>query len=650
MCGFAGIIAWDDRHHITRPALEKMSARIAHRGPDGQGMWLSHESEAALDRPEVGLVHRRLAILDLDPRANQPFTDGRRWIVFNGEIYNFRELRSELTTLQPNYAWRTTCDTEVLLVAYDAWGERCVDHFNGMFAFAVWDEPQATLYLARDRMGQKPLYMAFPASSTETSVDAVAFASELPALLEVPWVERAIDNDGLLSYLQLGYASPGIFRGVRQLKPGEWMRIRGNRTETTRYFRPDPDVFDPTIGAPKRGTIGETVRDLVRQAVARRLVADVPLGCFLSGGVDSSVIAAAMTRAAPRGQPVMTFAIGFDDPRYDETSHAAAVAKHLGTQHREFTVRPDAATDLPRLAAVFGEPFGDSSALPTHYLARETRQFVKVALSGDGGDELFGGYDRYRAMWLGERFARMPGTVRRVALSGVWQRMPGSHPKSIGARAKRLLASLELPPPERYAAYMAIFGDAILGDLLQGDLAEAFRSGRGSSLVSAYRAISGARDGVQTSMALDRATYLPHDLLTKVDRCSMLHALEVRSPYMDHELVQFVAGLGSSELFAGSSGKPSKRLLRDAFAADLPAFVFKRKKMGFAVPIGEWFRGELRGMLRDHLFAADSFASQHFVRRVVEQLVEEHEQRRVDHSQRLYALLMLELWSKTLKS
>jgi asparagine synthase (glutamine-hydrolysing) len=364
------------------------------------------------------------------------------------------------------------------------------------------------------------------------------------------------------------------------------------------------------------------------------LVSDVPLGCFLSGGIDSSIIAASMRAAVGEGQRVLTFSIGFEDRRYDETRFAAAVAKHLGTEHRQFVVRPNAAQDLPRLAAVFGEPFGDSSALPTHYLSRETRKFVKVALSGDGGDEMFGGYDRYRAMRLGAKVGSLPKGI--LQLAGAGKRLPGSHPKSPVTRLKRFLATVDRPPGQRYASYLQIFEERGIEELLNEDLA----MGANERIVSErFEELAQKFDVAAAAMAVDREIYLPEDLLAKVDRCSMLHALEVRSPFLDPDLVHFAAGVSGEFL-------DRKRLLKEAFAKDLPAFVFRRKKMGFAVPIGRWFRGSLRGMLHDALLAGGSFASSHFKKSEVGRLIGEHERGR-DQSQRLYSLLMLELWWKT---
>jgi asparagine synthase (glutamine-hydrolysing) len=676
MCGFAGVVAWDEKYRVSRDTLEKMSARIAHRGPDGQGLYLNHEEQITPDRPQVGLVHRRLAILDPDPRANQPFTDNQgRWIVFNGEIYNFRELRKELEKLKSEYVWRTNCDTEALLVAYDVWGEKCVEHLNGMFAFVVWDSPRNGSFAAIDRMGQKPLYWAaltvtgapwtgnWPSPSKDESkgvrpvlplddasaivpaLGIFAFASELAALRELRWLTTDIDWKSLGDCLRWGYvpAPWTIYQTARKFGPSTRGFLCADRVVTGSYF--DRNQRSGGEATPiQNNHCVERTRSMVMDAVRRQLVADVPLGCFLSGGVDSSVIAAAMKAGSRSEQRVMTFSIGFDDKRFDETAFAGEVAKHLGTDHRQFTVRPNAAADLPALAAVFGEPFADSSALPTHYVARETRQHVKVALSGDGGDELFGGYDRYRAVQAAAIFDHVPDFVRRAAASTVWQRVPGSHPKSWVARLKRFLRTAEFPDAlRRYLDIMMMFPAREMRNLLGARYEVPHQD---ASLLSYGTKLLTRFDPVQAALALDRVSYLPGDLLTKVDRASMLHALEVRSPFMDHELVQFAAGLTTDQLLKGGP----KRMLREAFAQDLPAWVFKRKKMGFAVPIGEWFRGELRAMLRDNLFASDSFASQHFNLKVVQRLVDEHEQQRVDHSQRLYALLMLELWWRTARS
>jgi asparagine synthase (glutamine-hydrolysing) len=465
-------------------------------------------------------------------------------------------------------------------------------------------------------MGQKPLYFALRPGR------AVAFASELAALRPIPWLDWKIDQASVAEYLQTAYipAPATIYCGIAKLPPASWLLCQPNGSVTLeRYFDPNESQHESTPTA-------ATVKQSVTRAVLRQLVSDVPLGCFLSGGIDSSIIAASM-KSAVNDQPVLTFSIGFDDPRYDETQYAAQVAQHLGTQHHQFIVRPDAAADLPKLARVFGEPFGDSSALPTHYLSRETRQHVKVALSGDGGDELFGGYDRYRAIQLG---MKIPALLRRLS-----KNIPTGHPKSSISRARRFLQAAGLPAPQRYASYVALFDPDLANELLPVK----FPTTR-NIVADVFEMLQPDLDLVQTSLATDRITYLPEDLLTKVDRSSMLHALEVRSPFMDHDLVTLVSHLQTPELLRGGP----KRMLREAFAPDLPDFVFKRKKMGFAVPIGDWLRTTLRPMLEDLLTSTDSFAAKYFQPKIIRRIIDHHTSGHADHSQRLYALMMLELW------
>jgi asparagine synthase (glutamine-hydrolysing) len=668
MCGFAGVIAWDERYRCSRQTLAKMSAAVAHRGPDGEGFHVNHDEQITSDHPQVSLAFRRLAILDPDPRSMQPFTDGRHWLVFNGEIYNFRELKKELSVLRPDYAWRTTGDTEVLLLAYAVWGEKCVEHLNGMFAFAVWDEVEKALFLARDRMGQKPLYWSalttagahwFGSKEAEVPIDppmaAIAFASEITGLIHLPWVTKATDYDGVNGYLRWGYipAPRTVFTGIRNFLPALCGTLRNSAVKSRSYFRgfgsvefPPDEVTSLLLQAiGKEESPAASTRRLVQQAVERQLVSDVPLGCLLSGGIDSSVIAACMKSVSRTTDRVHTFSIGFDDPLYDESEYAAAVAEHLGTTHHRFSVKPSAADDLQTLAKAFGEPFGDSSALPTHYLCREVRGVVKVALGGDGADELFGGYDRYRAMHIASGLDRTPDLVRRAAAAEIWQKLPGTHPKSLMSKIKRFLRTADSTPVHRYMKIMSIFSSKQISGLFS-DNSDRRTSSDWQFAVSVVSQMAEARGAAPLALAVDRVTYLPGDLLTKVDRCSMLHGLEVRSPFMDHELVQFAAGLTTDQLLKGGP----KRMLREAFKDDLPAWVFKRKKMGFAVPIGDWFRGPLRGMLRDTLFSSHAFGRSHFDMKVVERLVEEHESKRVDHSQRLYALLMLELWWNTARA
>ena len=607
-----------------------MTDRLAHRGPDDEGIYQSDDGRATLG-------FRRLAILDPHPRANQPMLsgDGRYAMVFNGEIYNFAQIRAELSSGTGGHSWHSSGDSEVLLAAYAQWGEGCLAKLNGMYAFAIWDHRERSLFSARDRMGQKPFYYAVRWRDA-SRIDAFAFASELSALHCLDWIDDGISPSSLSDYLLLGYVpSPRtIYTGVSKLQPGHWMKVSADGLIDRSYFDAGGHL-DSGIALEHRGlTNVRQTRRLVEAAVEQQMVSDVPIACFLSGGIDSSIVAACMRRT---GRAVRTFSIGFDDPRYDETAYARRVASHLGTVHQEFRITPAAADDLPKLAVVYGEPFGDSSALPTYYLCREVSHQVKVALSGDGGDELFGGYERYRAVALSEKLRRMPliGTLARMNL---WQSLPGRHPKSKLMRLKRLQQSLQLPLDERYPSYVRIFDIAQLQRLFRPDFV--LRTDPGLVGDRWYRTFLDHRDPVAAATALDRVTYLPEDLLTKVDRASMLNSLEVRSPFMDHNLVQFASTLNGDQLIGGGG----KRTLRETFADDLPAEVFTRRKMGFAVPVGQWFRQSLRDLLRDALLSESSFAGAHFDQAYLLNLLDDHDRGTVDHSQRLYALLMLELW------
>lgn len=643
MCGLAGIICFDQHLCVESRTLSAMMKRISHRGPDASGRY---DLELPSPHFSANLLHARLSILDLDARANQPMSDstGRYTVIFNGEIYNYRELRAELEKSLPDFRFHTTSDTEVLLAAYQAWGERCVSRFNGMFAFVLVDQVNRTVFAARDRMGQKPLYFAAVATdgsvlhpldqnSIPRPIGAIAFASEIGALFPIPWVKHDTRDEMLQSYLLWGYIpSPDtIYQGIYSLPPAHAMTIALQQTRSWRYFDPNQP---PASYMPGETAVAAT-RRLVLASVRRQLIADVPVGCFLSGGIDSSIIAAAMRQACPQGQELLTFTVGFKEAPFDETPYAQAVADHLKTKHQKFMVNMNVLEDLPGVVASFSQPFADSSALPTHYLSRATRQHVKVALAGDGGDELFGGYDRYRAMRLS---SSIHPAIRSALALGLWQWLPGSHPKSRMQRFKRFIRPLHQPAATRYARYMELFEPADVRALLGQATAEPSEA----YLCGAYEQFLAHRDVVQAALAVDRLSYLPEDLLTKVDRCSMQYALEVRNPFMDHELVQFAAGLPTSELI----GKGSKTLLREAFAADLPPNHFERAKMGFAIPIGDWFRGQLRSFLRETLYASGSYAAAHFDMKVVQKLLDEHDQQKRDHSQRLYALLVLELWSQ----
>ncbi|HUV39350.1 MAG TPA: asparagine synthase (glutamine-hydrolyzing), partial [Planctomycetota bacterium] len=489
---------------------------------------------------------------------------------------------------------------------------------NGQFAFAAWDEAKRELTLARDRLGQKPLFYHHDDAR-------IVFASSLAALLEADGVVREIDPVALDLYLAFGYvpAPRTLFRAVRKLAPASTLILRDGKFDEERYWRLPADD----------GTRDDaSLRDRMTDAVRRRLVSDVPLGAWLSGGIDSSIIVALMSELTDA--PVKTFAIGFGEPLYDELEYARAVADRFGTDHHEFTVAPRAAEVIEKLVPLFGEPFADSSAIPTWYLSRETRAHVKVALSGDGGDELFGGYDRYRAMMLAERVGRWPRFLRKLAASLAGS--PGEQ-RSMRHRMRRFLDAAGDDPVERYLAWMGLFPASMRERLLAGPMTD--------TCAEDYLREAFARNPAGTpadrAMRVDLVTYLPGDPLVKTDVASLAFGLEVRCPFLDPELVALAQRIPMKQKLSLFTGK---RILRKTFRDRLPAKVRKRRKMGFGVPLGRWFRGELRGMLNDVLLSQRARERGVLKPHAVQGLIEEHQAGHADHSARLYALLFLELW------
>lgn len=621
MCGICGIV-WNDRDRPVDPELiDRMTAALAHRGPDGAGI---HRE------PGVALGHRRLSIIDIacgaQPLSNE---DGTIWVVFNGEIYNFRDLRRQLESA--GHRFRTHSDTEVLVHLYEECGPNLVDRLRGMFAFALWDSKTRTLLLARDRLGKKPLVYR-----EETS--GLRFASELKSLLTDPKVSRDIDPAALDEYLTYQYIPPPrtIFRSIRKLPPAHVAIWREGKLDIQRYWQPP---LLPERTTPSQHDV-EALRATLEEAVRIRLVSDVPLGAFLSGGVDSTIIVGLMQRHV--GQPARTFSIGFPVREYDESSFAREASRHLKTDHREFHVTPDAVAVAHDLARFYDEPFADSSAIPTYYLAKMTRRHVTVALTGDGGDELFLGYDRYQAVRWAEAFDRLPRILRRLGTARVWRRLPTpGRQKSKLRRAQRLLEVLNATPEARYRQLVSIFSPERRRRLYSPEFArELAGHDSAESIESVYRRLSG-RDFLSRTSFVDLVTYLPGDILTKVDMASMAHGLECRSPMLDQEVVELVLRM---PLDRKLRGRRTKVILKEAFADLLPPSIQRRAKMGFGVPLDHWFRGPLRSLLVQTL-GCDSDRGW-FERKEVDRLVSEHLSGRWDHSSRLWALFLLELWAR----
>lgn len=596
-----------------------MRARLVHRGPDSEGEFVDQH---------VVLSIRRLRVVDLEtgdqPQCNET---GEIWTVFNGEIYNFRELRDRL--ISAGHRLRTEhSDTETIVHLYEDHGPAFVEHLEGMFAIALWDQRSRTLVLARDRMGKKPLLYAARNGS-------ISFASEHHALLPALCCVPEVDPEAMSAYLRLGYVPAPLdaIRGVRKLAPAHRLVWRNGEMRIERYW----DVALGGVAAPitEHEAIEET-RRLIDRAVARRMIADVPIGAFLSGGVDSSGVVATMARQAGR---VRTFTIGFEESDFSEVEHARRIARRYGTEHHEQIVRASAIDVLPTLVRHYGEPYADSSAVPTYYLSRLTRQHVTVALNGDGGDEIFGGYDRYLAARLATAADRIPDGARRAVAAIAGAVLPDS--TSVFSRSRRLrrfAQALTIPATDRYLRWSGVFDTQQLSELLPpASPLSGFGLPRGMD-EPAWR-----RDPVRAAQRFDLDTYLPDDLLVKVDIAGMANSLEVRSPLLDRELVEFCAGLPSGLLIRGLE---KKYLLKKAFADRVPAENMYRRKQGFGMPVATWLRTELRDMLGDVVLSKTALGRGYFVPTALHNLASEHLAGRADHAPRLWALLVLELWHR----
>jgi asparagine synthase (glutamine-hydrolysing) len=623
MCGIVGVVRPAGRA-ADGALLARMNEAIRHRGPDEEGTYLRGG--------RAGMAMRRLAIIDL-AGGQQPIQneDGTLWIVYNGEIYNFRELKAELEAL--GHRFRTDCDTEAVVHAYEEWGKDCPTHFRGMFAFAIWDEREEQLFLARDRVGKKPLLYAHRPGGD------FVFGSEFRALLRHPEVGREVDREAIHDYLSFMCVPAPLtaYRDVRKLEPGHSLTLtRGGEVKIERYWRPD---FNRKIKITEEEA-GERAVELLREAVRVRLMSEVPLGAFLSGGIDSSAVVALMSEVS--STPVKTFSIGFEEQDFSELHHARRVAEHVGAEHHEFVVRPDALEVLPTLVDHYGEPYADSSAVPTYYVSRETRRHVTVALNGDGGDECFAGYERYAAMSLSERYRRLPEVLREKVIRQAVGLLPSSELKpSFVRRVKRFLRAASLPPVERYARWVSVLDAQRKRDLYTDEFwRETGDLDAGRWLAPWFAQANGA-GVVDASLLTDTMTYLPNDLLVKVDIASMAVSLEARSPFLDHHVIEFAASLPVNLKLRGLT---TKYLLKKTLKKLLPSENLTRAKMGFGVPIGHWFRGEMQPFLREQLLS-ERVARRGLLRpEAVRRMVEEHTSGERDHAHQLWTLLMLELW------
>ncbi len=620
MCGIVGQ-ARSDGQPAARPLLERMCAALEHRGPDSRGL---HVDDG------VGLGIQRLRVIDL-ATGDQPIfnEDGSVAVVLNGEIYNYRELRERLE--RAGHHFSTHSDTEVIAHLYEDEGQELVHQLHGMFGLAIWDARRRRLLLARDRVGKKPLYYAQRRGE-------LSFASELPALLQDDRISRDVDHQALDAFLAYRWVpSPmSAFRSIRKLPPGCTLLFEDGRATVSRYWRLD-FAHKRRVDDPRE--IDAELREHIRAATARRLISDVPLGAFLSGGIDSSAVVAAMAEAS--SGPVKTFSIGFENEAFNELPMARLVAKRFATEHHELIVEPRALEIIPRIVRHYGEPFADDSAIPSFYVAEMARRHVTVALNGDGGDESFAGYSRYVANLASSRLERIPRPLRRGIAAAGLRVPPSGRIDSWRSRVRRMSETLAMEGADRYVAYMTELNglrrDRLYTDEYQDLIGESLAS---EVMAEPWRA-SRADSVIDVMLDVDVQTYLPDDLLAKMDVATMASSLEARSPLLDHELMEFAASLPAH---LKVQGREKKVVLRRALRGWVPDEVLDAPKRGFRLPIGAWFRGELRDFSRDVLLDSRALGRGYFREPYVRELLDNHAAGVQDHSQGIWTLLMFELW------
>ena len=633
MCGIAGISYFESDRPVDQRVLDRMTDVLAHRGPDGRGTHVDGSS---------GLGHRRLAIIDLSAAAAQPLAneDGSVLVAVNGEIYNFRELRDEL--VGRGHAFRSRSDSEVLVHMYEEAGDRFVERLRGMFAFALWDARRRRWLLARDRFGQKPLYYRL----TERTLH---FGSEVKAILQDPDVPRQADLRSLDAYLTYGYvpAPSTAFTGIRKLLPGHLLTVEADgRHELRRYWRLRLSPKEPAaVTARSRRQAEDRVLGLLDESTRLRMISDVPLGALLSGGIDSSAVVASMcaARSGDSGS-VKTFSLGFREPSYDESAYAAEVAQHLGTDHHRLELTAEAFAGLERIAWHYGEPFADPSCLPTFAVTALARRHVTVALTGDGADELFCGYRRYAAVRLEEEVRALPAPLRALArsptMTGLLRR---TRRRALAVELDRSRNCRGLAVAHGYVARLQALDGGLKTRLYDGGFAE--RVDGWNACLPLLRAIARS-DGealAERCAHADVLTYLPDDILVKVDVASMAHGLECRAPLLDHVLAEYVASLPFGLKMRRLN---RKAVLKGAVADRLPQRTLTRGKRGFNVPLRSWFRGSLEALLRETLLSRRASERGYFTRSAVEGMIDEHGRGVSDHQGVLFCLLMLELWHR----
>lgn len=613
MCGISGKLHFDCTTPVSESLIRGMTKAIAHRGPDDEGIHV---------KGPVGLGHRRLSIIDLSPAGHQPMSNraGNIWITFNGEIYNFQSLRKELE--RDGVSFRSHSDTEVILALYEKFGIDCIAHLRGMFAFAIWDERLNRLFLVRDRLGKKPLKYAITSNG-------ITFASELKAILKDPDVPRDIDETAIHHFLSLQHVpSPRTgFRGIQKLPPAHYLMWEKGKTTLKQYWTLD---FSQKLSHTEDEWI-ELVRNEIKTAVQLRMISDVPLGVFLSGGIDSSIITTLMAQASSK--PIKTFSIIFDEKKHDESPYIQKIVQQLGTEHQQWIIKPDARKELEQLVEQYEEPYADPAALPTYCMSREVKKEVTVVLNGDGGDENFAGYRAYAAyVWDKKFFHQWPQWIRKSAARLT--------PKSFD-RMDRFFAHPDRSPEERWLQYVCFFTEDERSELYTPERREQFQNESTSKHLANYFNASHSNDALDRVLFTDTSTHLPDNLLTKVDMATMAFGVESRSPFLDHRFMELAASMPSHLKLRGTQGK---FILKKAFSKEIPHDILHRPKKGFDLPLDEWFRTELNSYAHDVLLSPKAMQRGWFQKEKLEKLFKQHTQGERDYGRQLWTLLMLELW------
>ena len=627
MCGIVGKFNYKKRQPVSPELIKAMCSKIVYRGPDDEGTYV--------DGP-IGLGHRRLSIIDLSPMGHQPMAsaDQTIWITFNGEIYNFQTIRDEL--ISKGYHFKSNCDTEVILSLYQEYGKDCLKYLRGMFAFGIWDAKKQILFLARDRIGKKPLFYYNDGNS-------FVFASEIKSILEDPLVRREINYEAFYDYFKYLYvpAPKTIYKNIFKLEPGHCLTVSREGIKKNEYW--DVSFAKKTSG--ELSDLSDELLSILTESVKLRMISDVPLGAFLSGGIDSSGVVAIMARQQEK--PVTTCSIGFDSRDYDEIEFARLIAATFKTDHNEFTVKENAEEILSDLAYYFDEPFADSSAVPTYYVSKLARQKVTVALSGDGGDENFAGYEKYYLDDIENRIrGRLPRFLRASLFpyfSSILSRGNGS----LCRRGKTLLNSLSHESDYGFYLTNTEWNNHLWDTLVNEETKRQIGEYDPFSVTHYYYHKADTEDHLSKILYTDLKTYLPGDILVKVDRMSMAHSLEVRAPILDHRVIEFAASLPVQLKY--NQGE-KKYILKQAFQKMLPPEVMYRKKMGFSVPLAEWLRGELKTFAENYFFTDNSGLSNFIKIEHLRKIWEDHQAGKRNYGTNLWCLLMFELWFRKFMS